>query len=101
METPEMETPLSKPNPLLNETLPTTQEQEKPAKMKRKPLNNLSTKEWIKFTKSWFIMSGKIDREKTAAHPATFPEELPTEFIQFFTCAGESVLDPSQAPERP
>ena len=44
----------------------------------RKHLNNLNAKEWIKFTKSWFILSGKADREKTAAHPATFPLELPT-----------------------
>ena len=74
--------------------LPAIQQQDKPSKHIRNHLNDLSGKEWIKFTKSWFIMSGKADREKTAAHPATFPEELPTEFIQFFTRTGESVLDP-------
>ena len=66
----------------------------KPPRHQRKPLNDLSCKEWIKFTRSWFIMSGKPDREKTAAHPATFPQELPEEFIQFFTRTGQSVLDP-------
>ena len=28
-------------------------------KSSRKHLNNLNAKEWIKFTKSWFILSGK------------------------------------------
>ena len=72
------------------------EEDSPPGKRKsgRKHLNNLNAKEWIKFTKSWFILSGKADREKTAAHPATFPVELPTEFIEFFTRRSESVLDP-------
>ena len=57
-------------------------------------LNDLSGSEWIKFTKSWFILSGKVDREKTTAHPATFPVELPHTFIEFFTKRGQHVLDP-------
>ena len=57
-------------------------------------LNDLTARDWIKFTKSWFVLSGKTDREKTAAHPATFPVELPQEFIRFFTRAGQCVLDP-------
>ena len=57
-------------------------------------LNDLSDSDWIKFTKSWFILSGKADRQKTSIHPATFPVELPTTFIEFFTRRGERVLDP-------
>ena len=60
----------------------------------RRALNDMSAKEWIKFTKSWFVLSGKADRDKTAAHPATFPYELPLAFIEFFTRKGEFVLDP-------
>ena len=58
-------------------------------------LNDLAAKDWIKFTKSWFILprSGN-DRAKQAVHPATFPLQLAKEFLQFFTKAGETILDP-------
>ena len=59
-----------------------------------KLLNDISAPDWIKFTKSWFVLSGKVDREKTSVHPATFPLELPQDFIQFFTKRGQHVLDP-------
>lgn len=63
--------------------------------VKTPPLNDLTAKEWIKFTKSWFIPPrGPNDRAKQAAHPATFPLTLATDFIQFFTKEGETVLDP-------
>ena len=57
-------------------------------------LNDLGGSEWIKFTKSWFVLSGKVDREKTSVHPATFPLELPHAFVEFFTKKGQHVLDP-------
>lgn len=58
-------------------------------------LNELTAKEWIKFSKSWFTLKpGITDREKTEVHPATFPAELATDYIDFFTKPGESVLDP-------
>ena len=60
----------------------------------RRSLNHLSAREWVLFSKSWFVLSGKPDRAKLAAHPATFPGELATEFIEFFTRRGEVVLDP-------
>jgi DNA modification methylase len=64
---------------------------------KRKPipnnLNDLSGKEWIKFTKSWFILRSSRRNEKVL-HPACYPEELATEFIRFFTKKGQWVLDP-------
>lgn len=62
---------------------------------KTPPLNDLSAREWIKFTKSWFVPPrGANDRAKQAAHPATFPLQLAADFIQFFTREGETVLDP-------
>src|SRR6266568_8704247 len=64
---------------------------------KRKPFNNLnelSGKDWIKFTKSWFILSPpRRDRTKMI-HPAGFPESLVKGFIEFFTKPGMWVLDP-------
>ncbi len=64
---------------------------------KRRPvnrLNELSGKEWIKFTKSWFILNPpRRDRAKIV-HPAGFPETLVQSFIEFFTKRGMWVLDP-------
>ena len=83
-------------------------------------LNDLSGKEWLKFTKSWAVYNsegGKIcdynkpenrrisekswfihvppprDNDKIK-HPASFPESLIGEFIEFFTKKGDWVLDP-------
>lgn len=61
----------------------------------KKALNNLTGKEWIKFSKSWFTLnSGKCDKERTSLHPATFPAELVEQHLRFFTKEGECVLDP-------
>ncbi|MFA3782994.1 DNA methyltransferase [Melioribacteraceae bacterium 4301-Me] len=57
-------------------------------------LNDLSGKEWIKFTKSWFIHRPPRRKEEEMLHPAKFPESLIEEFISFFTKKGEWVLDP-------
>lgn len=90
--------------------------------MKRKvnKLNDLSGKDWIKFTKSWVVCdengnkkndyntpsNRKISdkswfihvpppRENSKIlHPASFPETLAKEFIEFFTKKNEWVLDP-------
>ena len=60
-----------------------------------KRLNDLTAKEWIKFTKSWFVLGrGRTDRKKLSVHPATFPAELAEDYIGFFTKEGECVLDP-------
>ena len=60
-----------------------------------KRLNDLTGKEWIKFTKSWFTLKrGGSDREKLKTHPATFPAQLAEEYIAFFTKQDEWVLDP-------
>ena len=57
-------------------------------------LNELTGKEWIKFTKSWFILKPKRRIDDVITHPAKFPESLVERFINFFTKRGESVLDP-------
>ncbi len=56
-------------------------------------LNNLSGKDWIKFTKSWFKL-GVPARDKKIFHPASFPETLATNFISFFTKRNQWVIDP-------
>jgi DNA modification methylase len=57
-------------------------------------LNDLTGKEWIKFSKSWFVHRPPRRKENELIHPAKFPESLIEEFISFFTQEGEWVLDP-------
>ncbi len=57
-------------------------------------LNDLTGKEWIKFTRSWFIHRPPRRKEDEILHPAKFPETLVEEFISFFTKKGGWVLDP-------
>ncbi len=57
-------------------------------------LNDLTGKEWIKFTKSWFIHRPVRRNGKEILHPAKFPESLVKEFILFFTKKNQWVLDP-------
>ncbi len=57
-------------------------------------LNDLTGKEWIKFTKSWFIHRPPKRKEEEILHPAKFPESMIEEFISFFTKKNEWVLDP-------
>lgn len=56
-------------------------------------LNNLTGKEWIKFTKSWFILRSSPQKDKVF-HPASFPEKFISRFLYFFTKSGDWVLDP-------
>jgi DNA modification methylase len=62
----------------------------------RNTMNNMSGKEWIKFTRSWFEHHPPPRSKETGEvlHPAKFPEDLIANFIQFFTKQGEWVLDP-------
>jgi len=57
-------------------------------------LNDLSAKEWIQFTKSWFRVSAKARSKDSIKHPAKYPEELVEPFVNFFTKKGDSVFDP-------
>lgn len=65
--------------------------------------NDLTGREWIKFTKSWILFNAlhsdlKEEREALGDlgkdHPATFSPTMISEFIQFFTKKGQTVLDP-------
>ncbi|MHA2294377.1 MAG: DNA methyltransferase [Candidatus Hodarchaeales archaeon] len=60
----------------------------------RNSLNDLTGKEWLQFTKSWFIHNPPPRSKKEILHPAKFPEGMVKEFILFFTKKGEMVLDP-------
>src|SRR5207237_5615828 len=57
-------------------------------------LNDLSGKEWIKFTKSWFVHRPEPRGDQKIRHPASYPESLVREFIRFFTKKGQIVVDP-------
>jgi DNA modification methylase len=61
--------------------------------MKNK-LNDLDSKTWLKFQKSWFIHNPPPRKKGVLVHPAKFPETMAQEFIEFFTKCGECVLDP-------
>lgn len=57
-------------------------------------LNDLDSKAWLKFQKSWFIHNPPPRSKEALRHPAKFPETLAQEFIEFFTKRGQVVLDP-------
>ncbi len=61
--------------------------------MKNK-LNDLDSKSWLKFQKSWFIHNPPPRKKGVLVHPAKFPETMAREFIEFFTKRGGTVLDP-------
>ena len=62
--------------------------------MRANNLNDLDAKEWLKFTKSWFLHNPPPRSKTEMLHPAKFPEGLVASFILFFTKKGELVLDP-------
>ena len=57
-------------------------------------LNDLDSKTWLKFQKSWFIHNPPPRKKGVLRHPAKFPETMAQEFIEFFTKRGQLVLDP-------
>jgi 16S rRNA G966 N2-methylase RsmD len=57
-------------------------------------LNDLDSKTWLKFQKSWFIHNPPARKKGVLQHPAKFPETMAREFIEFFTKRGQAVLDP-------
>jgi DNA modification methylase len=59
-----------------------------------KRLNDLDSKSWLKFQKSWFVHNPPPRQTEVLRHPAKFPESLAQEFIEFFTRRGQTVLDP-------
>jgi DNA modification methylase len=57
-------------------------------------LNDLNTKQWIKFQKSWFIHNPPPRKKNVIRHPAKFPETLAQDFIEFFSKRDALILDP-------
>ena len=62
--------------------------------MPKNKLNELDSKTWLKFQKSWFIHNPPPRKKGVLVHPAKFPETMAQEFIEFFTKKDENVLDP-------
>ena len=60
----------------------------------RNRMNDLDSKSWLKFQKSWFVHNPPPRRKDVIRHPAKFPETLAQEFIEFFTKSGQMVFDP-------
>ena len=57
-------------------------------------MNDLTSTEWLKFQKSWFVLNPKPREDEVMLHPAKFPEELAMEFIEYFTKKQQIVFDP-------
>ena len=57
-------------------------------------LNNLTSKEWLQFQKSWFVHNPPPRDKKVLTHPAKCPETMVQGFIEFFTKKGMNILDP-------
>jgi DNA modification methylase len=65
-----------------------------PPRRPSRRLNDLDSKTWLKFQKSWFIHNPPPRQADVLRHPAKFPESLAREFVEFFTRQGQTVLDP-------
>jgi DNA modification methylase len=62
--------------------------------MPQNKLNDLDSKTWLKFQKSWFVHNPPPRKKGVLVHPAKFPETMAQEFIEFFTKKDDVVLDP-------
>ena len=60
----------------------------------RNRLNDLTNKEWLQQTKSFWISKAPPRDELKLQHPATFSEHDVERLIHFFTKSGQTVLDP-------
>jgi DNA modification methylase len=60
----------------------------------RPRLNNLDGREWVKSTKSWFVVNPPSRTRDQTKHPAKFPEGLVARFVRYFTRQGGWVIDP-------
>lgn len=62
---------------------------------KNNKLNDLTLAEWIIHTKSFHFFKEKVQKDiNKSCHPATFEEELPFYFIEFFSKMNDIVFDP-------
>ena len=67
---------------------------ENPKIHKKNILNDLTGKEWIKHTISWFTIKPKPRKKSEKNHPGKYPEELCQRFIEYFTKKGDWIIDP-------
>jgi DNA modification methylase len=65
-----------------------------PAPERRRTMNHLDVRTWMRFTRSWFVCNPPRRSQAALQHPAKFPEALAQPAIEFFTRRGETVLDP-------
>lgn len=61
---------------------------------KHNKLNDLTGSEWIRFTKSWYVLNPRQRGDQEFVHPAKFPEDLVERYVSFFTKKGQTVFDP-------
>ncbi len=57
-------------------------------------MNDLDGKEWVRATKSWFVINPPRRTDGQLQHPAKFPELLVQRFVRFFTLPDDWVIDP-------
>lgn len=57
-------------------------------------LNELTSQEWLRFTKTWFVFNPSPRKKNEMLHPAKYPESMIAEFVRFFTKPGQVVFDP-------
>lgn len=57
-------------------------------------LNDLTGREWLRFTRTWFVYDPPPRSPEEVQHPAKYPEGMVEQFLRFFTKEGEWVLDP-------
>jgi DNA modification methylase len=54
----------------------------------------LDGKEWVKRTKSWFVVNPPPRSKSQIEHPAKFPQKLVDRFVELFTRESAWVIDP-------
>ncbi|MGE0495962.1 MAG: DNA methyltransferase [Vulcanimicrobiota bacterium] len=60
----------------------------------RNRMNHLTGSQWIRFTRSWFVVNPPRRSASQVQHPAKYPEDLARSFIEFFTQSEQLVFDP-------
>ncbi|MFW9780414.1 MAG: DNA methyltransferase [Candidatus Heimdallarchaeota archaeon] len=61
---------------------------------RRNTLNDLTGKQWVQLTKSWFTLKVRPRSNSELSHPGKFPSELVSRFLSFFTKKYGWVIDP-------
>jgi DNA modification methylase len=62
--------------------------------IRKNTLNDLTGKQWIQLTKSWFSLKVRPRSKAELHHPGKFPSELVSRFLRFFTKKHAWVIDP-------